>query len=82
MDSINQTDMKEKIRKLYLTIRRKLHESKLCGKNLIKSINKGCPRCKIRCTILKMNRGVTNTNKPKDYEIEDYTYELDIIYPE
>ena len=38
-DTIKQVEMKNKIRKEYLRRTRKLHETKLSGRNLIKRIN-------------------------------------------
>ena len=38
-DTIKQVQMKDKIRKEYIRIFRKLHESKLSSRNLIKGIN-------------------------------------------
>ena len=54
-DTIKQAEMKEKIKKEYYRRTRKLPESTLCSRNLIISSKK-------LKTILKMDKGVTQTN--------------------
>ena len=64
--------MKGKVRKEYIRGTKKLLETKLCKRNLIKRINTcAVTLCKIVWTILKMDNRESQPNKPKDKEIDD-----------
>ena len=64
--------MKEKIRKEYLRRTRKFLETKFCSRNLIKGINTWVISSdKILRTILKMDKGRTQTNRPEDKKVDD-----------
>ena len=56
-DTIRQAEMKEKITKEYFRRTKKLFETKLCHKNLIKDKHLGSTPCKIDGTILEMDAG-------------------------
>ena len=67
VDTIKQVKMKRKFLKEYLRRTRKLLETKFCRRNLIKGINTGVVSpCKILWTILKMDKGRTQTNGSQD----------------
>ena len=69
-DTIKWEEMKEKITREYFRRTRKLLESKLCGRYLIKVLNTwAVPLCKILWTILKMDTG--RTNGPKYKKVDD-----------
>ena len=70
VDSIKQTETKEKTRKEYLKITRKLLKTKLRKKNLIKRYLSS-PSCKILKTIFKMHKGKTRKKGTKNKEIDD-----------
>ena len=54
-DTIKQVEMKDKIQKEYLRRTRKLLETKLCSRNLIKGINTRAVSI-VRCSFLKRTR--------------------------
>ena len=65
--------MKENIRKEYVRRTRKLIETKLYSRNLIKVINTwAVSPCKIFETILKMDKEGTHTNGPEDRKVDYY----------
>ena len=72
-DTIKQVEMKEKIKKEYLRRTRKLLESKLYCRNLVKGINIWVPpHRKILESILEMDLRRTWTNGPENKKTNDY----------
>ena len=67
-------EVKENILKEYFWRTRKLLETKLYRRNLIRGINTWAvyPSCKILGTVLKMNEGRTSTNGPENKKINDH----------
>ena len=77
VDILKLMEMKEKTRKEYLGRRRKIIKTKVCSRNLIKGINTlAVSLCKILGTILKIDKGGTQTNGPKDQEIDNYAQDF------
>ena len=62
-DTIIQWKWKKKIKKDNFGWTRKLLETKLCSRNLIKRVNTG--------TILKIDEGRTQTNEPENKKTND-----------
>ena len=74
-DTIKQTEIKEKKRKKDNPRRtRKLLENKLCSR-VQRNKQLGISSCKIFWVILKMEKGGSQSNGPKDKEIDSYTSE-------
>ena len=72
MDTLKQTGMKEITEKSITEEEKNLLQTKLCCRNLIKEENTwAVPPFKILRTILKMGKGGTPINEPKDKEIRN-----------
>ena len=73
--------LKKNVRKVYLRTRKFL-ETKLYSRNLIKRINTWAELLwKILGTILKVNKGGNQTNRPRDKEIDDYAQGFTHVCP-
>ena len=74
--TIKQAEIEEKKRNEYLRRKRKLCETKLCSRNIIKWINtRSSPSSKI-WTILKMDEGENQTNESKDKKVDNDSQDI------
>ena len=76
---MKQAGMKEKNNKRGAQTNEKVYgDQTLLQKSYEKGKHLGCSLCKILGTIIKMNKGGNQTNRPKDKKIDDYA---PILYP-